>query len=179
MTTVGMSASLESLTKLTTYNLLPTIKSAAVIMKTAELSTTSNAKFVEDTTLTLSAINSLRKVTDNRIDDILTTPNLTIPSDAKVYYISKSGSDSNDGLTPKTAWASLSKASSVSGNSKTKTYVLFKRGDVWRGQLTTSSYVTYSAYGTGAKPKIYASPFNSGGSKNIDKWIKTSKNIFC
>ena len=178
LTTVGMSESLETLTKLTTYDLLPAIKSAAALMKTATSSTTSKAKFVENTNQTLSAINSLRKVTDERIEDILTSPNLTIPSDAKVYYVSNSGSDSNDGLTPETAWASLSKASSVKGSKRTETYVLFERGGLWRGQLTAASYVTYSAYGKGDKPKIYASPFNGGGSENVSKWVETSKNIW-
>ena len=178
LTTVGMSSSLETLTKLTTYDLLPSIKSAAAIMKTAASTTTSKAKFVENTNQTLSAIKSLRKVTDERIEDILTSPNLTIPSGAKVYYVSNSGSDSNDGLTPQTAWASLSKASSVSGNKRTPTYVLFERGGLWRGQLTAASYVTYSAYGTGDKPKIYASPFNGGGSENVGKWVEYSKNIW-
>ncbi|MBR6564788.1 MAG: hypothetical protein IKK71_05065 [Clostridia bacterium] len=178
MTTIPMSASLEALTKLTTYDLLPTIKSAATIMKTAELESISNAKYVEDKELTTEAITSLRKVTDDRIAKIRNTPNLTIPSKAKVYYVSNSGNDSNDGLTPKTAWASLSKASSVKGSSGTETYVLFERGGLWRGQLVTSSYVTYSAYGEGDKPKLYASPFNAGGSENASKWVKNANNIW-
>ena len=178
LTTVAMSESLETLTKLTTYDLLPEIKSAAAIMKTAASTTTSKAKFIENTNETLSAINKLRKVTDERIEEILTSPNLTIPSGAKVYYVSNSGSDSNDGLSPETAWATLSKASSVSGNKRNETYVLFERGGLWRGQLTTSSYVTYSAYGKGDKPKIYASPFNGGGSENVGKWVETSENIW-
>lgn len=178
LTTVGMSDSLETLTKLTTYDLLPAIKSAAALMKTATATTTSKAKFIENTDQTLAALNSLRKVTDNRIEEILNTPNLTIPSGATVYYVSNSGNDSNDGLSPATAWASLSKASSVKGNKRTETYVLFERGGLWRGQLTAKGYVTYSAYGTGDKPKIYASPFNGGGSANVSNWVETSSNIW-
>ncbi len=178
MTTVPMSSSLETLTNLTTYDLLPVIKSVAVFMKAPGLTTVSNAKYVEDKALTTDAISLLRDETDNRINDIRNTPNLTIPSNAKVYYVSNSGNDSNNGLTPNTAWASLSKASSVAGSASTKTYVLFERGGVWRGQLVTSSYVTYSAYGKGDKPKLYASPFNAGGSTNASKWVKNSGNIW-
>ena len=178
MTTLGMSEGLETLSKLTTYDLLPAIKSAAALMKTATATTTTKAKFVENTNQTLSAINSLRKVTDDRIEDILTSPNTSIPDGAKVYYVSNSGNDSNDGLTPQTAWASLSKASSAKGNKRTPTYVLFERGGTWRGQISAKSYVTYSAYGTGDKPKIYASPFNGGGSENVGKWVESSKNIW-
>ena len=169
---------IDIISELTTYDLAPSIKEAASLMKTTELSDISNADYVEDTTLTTKAIKSLRKVTDERITDIRKTSNLTVPSNAKVYYISNNGNDKNDGLTPKTAWATLSKASSVKGSSRTKTYVLFERGGLWRGQITTSNYVTYSAYGEGDKPKIYASPFNAGGSENSSKWVQSSRNIW-
>ncbi|MBR6741410.1 MAG: hypothetical protein IKL93_01570 [Clostridia bacterium] len=148
------------------------------MMQTSSLPDISNAKYVENTALVPPAIRSLRKVTDERIKDIRNTPNLSIPSNARVYYISNDGNDSNDGRTPKTAWASLAKASSVKGSSGTKTYVLFERGGLWRGQLVTSNHVTYSAYGSGDKPKLYASPFDAGGSKNKSKWVESSNNIW-
>ena len=169
---------IEGLSKLTTYDLSPAINTAARMMQTSTLPDISNAKYVENTALVPPAIRSLRKVTDERIKDIRKTPNLSIPSNARVYYISNDGNDSNDGRTPKTAWASLSKASSVKGSSGTKTYVLFERGGLWRGQLVTSNHVTYSAYGSGDKPKLYASPFDAGGSKNKSKWVESSNNIW-
>ena len=178
MTTVEVPKSVEDLSKLTTYDLLPSIKVAASLMKTAETADVSNADYISDMSLTTEAIKSLRKVTDERIKDIRNTPNIVIPSDAKVYYISNSGNDKNDGLTPETAWASLAKASSVKGSSKTKTYVLFERGGLWRGQLVSAKYVTYSAYGQGEKPKLYASPFDAGGSKNANLWVESSENIW-
>jgi len=74
------------------------------------------------------------------------------------YYIDSNGSDSSDGLSPNTAWKTLSKVSSATfqpGDS-----VLFKRGDSWTGTLTIKSSgtsvarVTFGAYGTGDKPRI-------------------------
>jgi hypothetical protein len=178
MTTVTLSSGLESLSKLTTFDLLPSIKTAAGIMKTATATTSLNAKFVEDTTQTKAAIDSLRKVTNDRITAIRNHANLSIPSTAKVYYVSNSGSDSNTGRSPDKAWKTLSKASTVTGSVLSPAYVLFERGGTWRGQLTTSAYVTYSAYGTGAKPMIFGSPLNAGGSSNTSKWVKYSGNIW-
>lgn len=178
MTTVKVPESIENLSKLTTYDLLPSIKVAASLMKTAETTDISNADYISDMSLTTEAIKSLRKVTDERIKEIRNTPNIAVPSEAKVYYVSNNGNDKNDGLTPETAWASLAKASSVKGSSKTETYVLFERGGLWRGQLVTAQYVTYSAYGKGEKPKLYASPFDAGGSANANLWVESSDNIW-
>ncbi len=178
LTTVPIAASLENLTTLTPVSILNDIKSAAKILKTASATGGENARFVENTDETTAALKLLRQKTDERIEEILTTPNLTIPDGAKVYYVSNSGNDQNNGLTPETAWASLSKASSVTGNSYSDTFVLFERGGLWRGQLVAQSYVTYSAYGTGDKPTIYASPFNAGGSENTHLWEKVTDNVW-
>lgn len=77
----------------------------------------------------------------------------------KVYYVSQSGSDDNDGLTPRTPIKSLDKVNEMSFNEGDA--VLFKRGDLWRGQIRTCDGVTYSAYGRGEKPKLYGSPFDA------------------
>ena len=72
----------------------------------------------------------------------------------RVFYVSSSeGDDKNDGLTTATPWKSLEKVSDfpfVAGDT-----VLFKRGDLFRGNVRTKSGVTYSAYGTGKKPAFY------------------------
>ncbi|MDD2497915.1 MAG: hypothetical protein PHY90_07290 [Desulfitobacteriaceae bacterium] len=39
--------------------------------------------------------------------------------------------------------------------------VLFRRGDLWRGNLKTKDGVSYSAYGKGAKPTLCGSPFDA------------------
>jgi len=71
----------------------------------------------------------------------------------KVYYVSSKGSDNNSGLSPASPWKTLEKVSSAplcEGDA-----VLFARGDVFRGNITVKSGVTYSAYGEGEKPRFY------------------------
>ncbi len=75
------------------------------------------------------------------------------------YFVSNDGDDSNDGLSEKTPFKSLNK---VNGTSfKPGDVVLFRRGDLWRGQIRTRDGVTYSAYGKGEKPRLYGSPFDA------------------
>lgn len=71
------------------------------------------------------------------------------------YYVSNSGNDNNDGLTPETAWATLDKVNSFTF--KNGDAVRFERGGMWRGSIRGQNGVTYTAYGTGHKPKIYCS----------------------
>ena len=69
----------------------------------------------------------------------------------KVFYVSNTGDDSNDGKTPSTAWKTIGKVNSYEFAAGSK--VLFRRGDKWEGEaLVTDSNVTYSAYGSGYKP---------------------------
>lgn len=90
--------------------------------------------------------------------DALQTKILNSVSDyegkGKVYYVSTSGNDENDGLSESTPWETLEKASFATLNPGDT--VLFKRGDIWKGQwLDCQKGVTYSAYGTGPKPAFY------------------------
>ncbi|MBQ8509648.1 MAG: right-handed parallel beta-helix repeat-containing protein [Clostridia bacterium] len=109
-----------------------------------------------------------RKLTDERIENILSTPNMEIPANKVVYYVSPNGSDANDGKSPETAWKTLDKVNSAAlavGN-----YVCFERGGIWRGQIQAKAGVTYTAYGEGDKPTLYGSPEDGTGE---DKWLKT------
>ena len=119
-----------------------------------------------------------------------------------VYYVSNDGDDSNDGLSPETAWATLDKVNSCAWTSefqlnnpdfpeftwasehpqerselKSGDAVLFERGGLWRGMLRTVAGVSYSAYGEGEKPRIYGSPENGAGA---DKWalVEGTDNIW-
>ncbi len=86
-------------------------------------------------------------------------------SNGKTYYISNQGNDQNDGLSPERPWATLTKvneAELIPGDT-----VYFQRNGLWRGHIKGKDGVNYSAYGTGAKPKIYASPENGA---DPDKW---------
>ena len=85
------------------------------------------------------------------------------------YYVSNSGDDNNDGLTKETAWATLDKVANASY--KKGDAVLFERGGIWRGTLCATSGVTYSAFGTGAKPRLYSA--YDGMSEA--KWLPTQK----
>ncbi len=87
---------------------------------------------------------------------------LSLIASAETYYVSSSDGDDDDtGLTEALAWATISKvnaATFAAGDS-----ILFKRGDTWRIETinsdngTSSGYVYYGAYGTGAKPLMLGS----------------------
>ena len=85
---------------------------------------------------------------------------LTGIASAATYHVSNQGSDQNDGLSPATAWATLASVNAAPLHPGDR--VLFRRNDVWRGQLiphsgNDQSPVTYSAYGEGAKPLFLGS----------------------
>lgn len=91
------------------------------------------------------------------------------------YYISNSGNDNNDGRSPETAWATIGKVNSMKFNPGDG--VFFERGGIYRGILQPHDNITFSAYGEGAKPKIYGSPENGA---NPEKWtlMDGTKNIW-
>jgi hypothetical protein len=88
---------------------------------------------------------------------------LLVPAEAgwaTTYYVSNRGSDLGDGRTPQIAWATLPRVNA--GSFQPGDTILFRRGDVWRGQLIPHSgspagHVTYAAYGAGAKPLLLGS----------------------
>ncbi len=82
----------------------------------------------------------------------------------KTYYVSADGDDSNSGLSEE-----YPKRTIAAANALAKAYdaVLMRRGDTFRERIAAKANVTYSAYGYGAKPKIYGSPENGAVAK---KW---------
>ena len=48
---------------------------------------------------------------------------------------------------------------------------VFRRGDIFRGQVMIRSGVTYGAYGKGIKPRIYGSPYDAA---KVGKWVETT-----
>ena len=107
---------------------------------------------------------------DKMIESIENSPT-TVEVTGTKYYVAASGNDDNDGLTPATAWKSVEKVNAF--EFKAGDGVFFNRGDEWRitKPLAAKSGVTYSAYGTGAKPKLNAAADGSGASK----WVPTNK----
>ena len=91
----------------------------------------------------------------------------TVTQTGDVYYVANCGDDNADGKSPETAWATYDKLNSF--EFKSGDTVLFNRGDIWRGMLEAKNGVTYSAYGTGPKPKLLAAYDGLG----FADWIKT------
>ncbi len=89
----------------------------------------------------------------------------------KTYYVSPKGHDDNDGLSPSTAWRSISKLQ-LTGRFSIGDVVLFERDAVYRGYIPMVSGVSYGAYGVGAKPAIYGSPRNYA---DPSLWKKTDR----
>lgn len=98
---------------------------------------------------------------------------------ARVFYVANSGDDRNDGLSPETPIKTLEKVNSLAprGNA-VKTYICFKRGDVFRGTLDAVDNVIYTAYDKGAKPILTASSENGA---EAQKWslVEGSENVWC
>ena len=84
------------------------------------------------------------------------------------YYIDATGgNDTNDGLTPSTAWKTLTKVDAttfVAGNQ-----ILFKSGEVWTGKLapkgsgSAGNPIIIDKYGTGSKPLIDGNGLTGSG----------------
>ena len=115
-------------------------------------------------------IRELDKLEAKRIAEIRNTESVykTKHKDNKIYYVSSTEGTADGGLSadnPRlvTKLADVSKLAVVNGD-----VVLFKRGDVFRGTLSTVAGVTYSAYGEGEKPKLYRSEKNHTGAEN---WV--------
>lgn len=97
---------------------------------------------------------SIFKNMDGQKRAILNSPTSVVVKGVR-YYVSTNGNDSNNGLTPETAWATLAKVNAANddGTLHAGDGVFFQRGGLWRGGLRCAFGVTYSAYGTGEKPK--------------------------
>ena len=91
---------------------------------------------------------------------LLSLTNVSLPAYATTYYVdATNGNDFNNGLSPETAWKTISKVNSM--DFKPGDTILFKRGESWREQLIVPSSgeegrpITFGAYGEGEKPIIH------------------------
>ena len=96
---------------------------------------------------------SVKALAESRIAEIAKGCEIGVAS-GKTYYVSEEGNDLNDGLSPETPWKSTEKVSSA--DLQRGDFVLFHRGDIFRGTVLAAEGVTYSAYGEGKKPCIYS-----------------------
>ncbi len=97
-----------------------------------------------------------------------------VTGEGRCCYVSNSGSDDNDGLTPETAWATVGKVNAT--ELPAGSVILFKRGDIWnrQGRLYSKSNVTFSAYGEGEKP-VFAYYIDASLASD---WIKVGENLY-
>lgn len=95
----------------------------------------------------------------------------------RTFYVSTSGSDDADGLTPATAWRTLDKVNDAPlGFADT---VLFCAGNVFRGHLEPQSGapgqpIVYTSYGQGAKPVLEPS-FDASAPED---WVKVGRKLW-
>lgn len=92
------------------------------------------------------------------------------------YYVDQTGgNDANNGLSTGSAWKTIAKVNAsyfAPGDS-----ILFKRGEIWREQLTVPSSgsagspITFGAFGSGAKPIIQPTTA-------LSSWTQESGNIY-
>lgn len=84
-------------------------------------------------------------------------------TEAATYYVSNSGSDANDGLSPETAWKTIARVNQDTYIPGDK--ILFERGGEWenttlqpQGSGSAEAYITIGAYGdeTAHAPRISA-----------------------
>ena len=88
---------------------------------------------------------------------VLNAPNELPKAFGKTYYVSTSGDDSNDGLTPETAIKTFNHIADLP--LKAGDEVLLKRGDTFRisDRLWLIDGVNYGAFGEGEKPMVLGS----------------------
>lgn len=92
-----------------------------------------------------------------------------------IYYVSNSGLDTNDGLTPETAWQSVAKVNeSIAGGDE----IRFRCGDTFYGRVqakpgTPDKFTTFTSYGEGVKPVMSQYKLIKKG-----VWEKHDENIY-
>lgn len=111
-------------------------------------------------------------ITKNRINEIKSTKNTDISNrTGRVFYVSLSGDDSNDGLSTNTPIKTITRLNKMfTSKDSTGKYlisdgdtVLFKRGEEFRGHITIPrNDITLGSYGDESKPKpiINGSPYD-------------------
>lgn len=103
---------------------------------------------------------------DARRAAILNSPTEVSPTGTRYYVSMTEGDDNNDGLSPSSPIRTIARVNDLSlqpGDG-----VFFRRGDIWRGDsVYCRPGVTYSAYGTGEKPRFYGCAENGVGA---GKW---------
>lgn len=123
---------------------------------------------------------SVTEQTLQKINEIRNTPNTNTKGvEGTIYYVSGNGDDTADGTTPQTAWQTLSKLQTELSNTiQSGDAVLFRRGDVFRGNIRiTKDDILLGSYGDASQPKpeINVSPYNGAVEGT---WVEVEPNIW-
>lgn len=100
-----------------------------------------------------------------------------VAAQATVYYVSPTGSDTNNGTSQSTPWRSITRVQQLSSTAVAGDQVLFQRGGTWVGQLswytsgTSTANITIGSYGTGALPII-------SGASTVTGWTQHAGSIY-
>ena len=126
-------------------------------------------------------INIVDNMVSERVNIIRKTRNTDITGrTGSIYYVSTEGDNSNDGLTPETAWQTVSRVREAFTNKEITdgSTVLFRRGDTFSGNFGVSANdILIGSYGNENLPKpiLQASVFD--GSYN-GAWEEVDENIY-
>ena len=128
-----------------------------------------------------SSVHPVEELASKRVKEIRNTPNTDISKrKGPIYYVSETGSDSNDGLSESKPLKTLDKLENMFSNGEIKagSTILFKDGDTFRGKLRVrADDITLGSYGdiSKGKPNIFRSTHD--GAKE-GKWVKVKGNIW-
>lgn len=97
----------------------------------------------------------------------------SVCSAKNIYVSSLNGNDSDNGLTPATAWASLWKLNLMipTGTVSGGDVILFERGSAFIGKFNVTKQISFDVYGSGNKPVI-------SGFVTLNGWTNVTGNIW-
>ncbi len=128
---------------------------------------------INGVTVTVAEVEKLfRPYTEHRKMQISNSISVIKPSfNGTAYYFSNNGSAQNDGLSPEMPFDDLEKLKELP--LKAGDVVYLERGSIFRKSIiSTVDGVSYTAYGEGAKPRIYTYSEMASGN---GKWLATDK----
>lgn len=79
---------------------------------------------------------------------------LIFQADARNFYVSASGNDSNSGLSPSAPWKTIDKVNGFATSMANGDSILFKSGDVFYGTLHIKKSVKVDRYDVGISPEL-------------------------
>lgn len=114
-----------------------------------------------------------------KLRNLITTLAVAVTSicNAAIYYVSPTGNDNNNGLSPSAAWRTISKVDQSAYIFQPGDQILFQRGGKYYGQFTAGNSgtvalpITIGDYGTGELPII-------SGCRIVTGWTQHSGNIW-